>query len=352
MEIINKTIVGSQLYGLATKDSDTDVKGIFMPNKENMIPSKEQILGIDPFTPHQKQMFDNGLEGTERVEGILYSAKYFIELYMKGNPTLAEIPFASEKYILEQTDLGKRIMTFVRENMVTRHLFGGYMGFFNDQLKAFDRGKGRSREKRLRADSELPKGFNIPAELEAEFNKGDDAKKGTVEDVRHLLISQGWYDGKMMSHAYRIGYQGVELFRTGSMKPTLEGESLDIALRMKNLGDVNGHPDRISREDAIEIVTKLGSALEDAKNNSPLAQNPNENKVNNFLIEFQDDYYGNFVHPITEAQNCFDKLKQERDALLKAYDIALEGNGCTKPPHFSYSDWAYEMLHSKSVAAD
>jgi len=290
MEIINKTIVGSQLYGLATPESDTDIKGLFLPKKENMIPSKEQILGITPFTPHQKQEFK---DEEKNVEGILFSAKYFIELYLKGNPTLAEIPFAKKEFVIEETELGGRILKFVRENMVTRHLFGGYMGFFHDQLHAFDRGKGRSREKRLRAGSELPKGFNIPAELESEFNKGNDAKKGTVEEVRHLLIAQGWYDGKMMSHAYRIGYQGVELFNTGTMKPTLEGESLDIALRMKKLGDINGHPDRISREDAIAMVTKLGSDLEDAKNNSPLATDVDKDKVNKFLIEFQEEYYGN-----------------------------------------------------------
>jgi len=290
MEIINKTIVGSQLYGLATHDSDTDIKGIFMPDKENIIPNKEQILGLKQFTPHEKQMFESG-EGADKVEGILFSGKYFIKLYRGGNPTLAEIPFASKKFVIEETELGERILKFVRENMVTRHLFGGYMGFFNDQLKAFDRGKGRSREKRLRVGTELPTGFDIPAELEAEFYKGDEAQKGTVEAVRHHLIERGWYDGKMMSHAYRIGYQGVELLKTGSMNPTLEGEALDIAIRMKTLGDKNGHPDRISREDAIDIVTKLGRSLEDTKNNSPLDKDVDEDKVNKFLIEFQEEYY-------------------------------------------------------------
>jgi uncharacterized protein len=41
MEVMLKIIVGSHLYGLATETSDKDYKGIFMPDRENMIPTEE-----------------------------------------------------------------------------------------------------------------------------------------------------------------------------------------------------------------------------------------------------------------------------------------------------------------------
>ena len=294
MEIIWKTVVGSHLYGLATEDSDKDYKGIFFGKRENTYPTKSQVIGIHNFNPHEKQEFSEG-EGADKVEGMLYSARYFLQLYIKGNPTLAELPFAGEKYIDTQTEHGRALMKFVRDHLITKHLFGGYIGYYNDQIKSFQTGKGKSREKRLRKGANLPPGYNIDPKLQAEFENGQEPRLGLVEQLRHALIAQGWYDGKSMSHAYRIGVQGVELFNTGKMAVTLEGDNLDIALRLKSLGEADhNHPDRISREDAIKMVVDLGRQLEDAKNNSTLPYGPDVELANKFIIDLLESYYGEY----------------------------------------------------------
>lgn len=303
MELIYLILTGSQLYSLAGPDSDKDYKGVFMPEPKRMLPTMDQILGLKQFSPHNKQSFDYTSGDMEGGEDIMFSLQYFTQLYMKGNPTLTEIPFANDEFVIEATDMGRAFMKFVRENMVTRHLFGGYMGFFNDQVKSFVTGKGRCREKRLRFKGELPPGYDIPADLHTRYvetkvkiengmlTEGAKETLAVVGEVRRSLIAQGWYDGKMMSHAYRLGVQGVDLFTTGSFNPTLEGEQLEIARSLKFVSDNKNDPDRISREDAVAMVMDLGKQLEEAKETSPLPYEPDAEKVNRFIVDMQREYY-------------------------------------------------------------
>jgi hypothetical protein len=295
MKTVYLVLVGSQLYGLANEQSDEDYKGVFAPDKKHLIQTYEQMLGLEKFVPHKKEKFNYRNDGGPD-EDILFSIQYFMELYYKGNPTLTEIPFADEQFVIEKTEIGERLMQFVKENLITRHLFGGYMGYFNDQVKAFLKGKGRNREKRLQKGGVLPSGYDIDPTFRSIFeNPNDHSEKvysNAVQYIRQELISQGWYDGKAMSHAYRIGVQGLDLFRDGVINPTLEGEQLDIARRMKFLSDDRYNSDRISRQDAIDMVTHVGSSLEEAKNNSSLAYGPDFDKTNRFLVDLQKEYYG------------------------------------------------------------
>jgi len=255
MSIIFKTIVGSQLYGLATPESDTDYKGLFMPSRAQAFPSVEQTIGISPFTPHNIQEFKEG-EGANKEEGTYYSVRYFIELlFKKGNPNLIELPFCGHPNVVFKHELSKRVLNFVAENLITRKMIKGYLGYFNSQIRAFETGTGRHREKRL--------------------------------EERHEKITSYMYDGKMASHAYRIGVQGIDLFTHGSFNPTLEGEQLEVARTIKQ-----EKFDEIPREDMIKIVKEVENQLVKACDNSTLPIAPDLEATNNFLIEIYNEYYG------------------------------------------------------------
>ncbi len=73
MEIIWNTIVGSNLYGLQTEDSDVDYKGIYMPNRENIYPTKYQLLGLDNFNADEKTEFCDGDGSNKKKECIILS---------------------------------------------------------------------------------------------------------------------------------------------------------------------------------------------------------------------------------------------------------------------------------------
>ena len=248
MEVIYKTLVGSKLYGLQTETSDSDYKGVFMPPREQAFPTLEQTLGLKPFK--ELERYEPPVVGTgkDKVEAVYFSARYFVSLYIKGNPTLAEIPFAGDQFV-EATDGGRELMKFVRENMVTRHLFTGYYGYYQDQVKGFSTGRGVCREK------------------------------------RHELIEKYGYDTKMGSHAYRIGIQGVDLFAKGVINPTLEGEQLEVARKIKEGGHYN-------REWLVAKVEDLSKQLKEAERTSKLPEKPDFNKVHEFILKFNKDYYG------------------------------------------------------------
>ena len=248
MEIIFDAIVGSKLYGLNTEDSDTDRKGIFMPSREHMIPTLEQTLGLKKFIPMER--FEPPVTGTgrDKVECVYFSARYFTQLYLKGNPTLAEVVFVGDPFVTA-TDAGRELVKFVRENMVTRHLFSGYYGYYMDQVKGFTTGRGVCREK------------------------------------RHEDIEKYGMDRKMSSHAYRIGVQGIELFQTGKINPTLSGEHLEVAMKLKQGGHYN-------REWLVAKVEELSKQLKEAERTSKLPEKPDFDKVHGFILKFNKDYYG------------------------------------------------------------
>lgn len=255
MEVIFKTVVGSQLYNLATPESDTDYKGLFMPSREQAFPSVEQTIGISPFTPHTTQEFKEG-EGSGKEEGTFYSVRYFIELlFNKGNPNLVELPFCGYPHVKQENELARSVLDFAAENLITRKMIKGYLGYFSSQIRAFETGSGRHREKRL--------------------------------EERHEKITTDMYDGKNFSHAYRIGVQGIDLFTHGNFNPTLEGEQLETARTMKE-----EKYDILPRLEAIKIIREVERKLVESCDNSPLPLVPDLEATNKFLIKVYTEYYG------------------------------------------------------------
>jgi uncharacterized protein len=247
MEVLFKTYVGSKLYGLSTETSDTDFKGIFIDSVDKVVPQEDNYFGLRDFKVQERTESTTG-EGKDKVETTLYSLKYFFHLYLKGNPTLAEIPFATKEFLVVDTEFGQRIMKFIRENMITQHLFGGYYGYYHDQIKCFVEKSGVHREKRKE------------------------------------LVEKFGFDTKMASHAYRIGVQGAELFTEGKITPTMTGAELDIARKLK----VGGFH---TRPEVIELVKELGEKMKKAKENSTLPLAPDFEKVNRFCVDLHKEYF-------------------------------------------------------------
>lgn len=255
MEVIYKTVVGSQLYGLATPESDVDYKGLFLPDRDRAFPSVEQTIGISHFNEHSVHEFKTG-EGADKEEGTYYSVRYFIELlFKKGNPNLIELPFCGPEFVKEVNPFAQRVLDFAADNLITRKMIKGYLGYFGSQIKAFETGTGRHREKRL--------------------------------EERREKITTDMYDGKMASHAYRIGVQGIDLFTHGRFNPTLEGEQLEIARTIKQ-----EKFDEIPRADMIKLVKEVEAKLVKACDDSPLPSAPDLEKTNKFLIDMYGEYYG------------------------------------------------------------
>jgi hypothetical protein len=121
MNIICKILFGSDLYGTATKDSDKDYKGIFMPSMEQILLGKiPKSVNLSTNKTHEKN-------SKEDVDSEFYSLHYFIELACKGETVAIDMLHANEKCTIETSPVWEEIIKN-RYKFYTKNLkaFVGY----------------------------------------------------------------------------------------------------------------------------------------------------------------------------------------------------------------------------------
>lgn len=121
-KIIVKMIFGSHLYGTSTIDSDLDYKGIFLPNKEDIILGKvPKSYNFDTKTGSAQKNTSNDID-TE-----IYSLHYFIELALEGQTVAFDMLHANSNHIIESSGIWEEIVS-ERHRFYTRNLksFIGY----------------------------------------------------------------------------------------------------------------------------------------------------------------------------------------------------------------------------------
>lgn len=131
--IILEGITGSKAYGLDTETSDEDIKGIYV------VPTID-VLGIKGY-PETKDHVD--------PDWCYHEVGKFIQLAMKGNPTILELLFLDGYTVLEK--FGKMLVDnrHLFLNNVIRHSYGGYALSQARKLNARGGTYGNGRNKRF-----------------------------------------------------------------------------------------------------------------------------------------------------------------------------------------------------------
>jgi len=122
MKIVVKMYFGFRLYGTATPESDTDVKGVFLPSLEQVLLNRvpRTFSTATKANPHDKN-------APEDVDTDLYSLHYFIDLACAGETVALDMLHAPPGMLLQSSDLWDEIVGS-REKFYTRNLkaFIGY----------------------------------------------------------------------------------------------------------------------------------------------------------------------------------------------------------------------------------
>ena len=120
MNIILEGVVGSTMYGLATKDSDVDMMGIFL------VPTTS-ILGI-------KKVQESIV--TTKPDRAYHELGKFVRLAMQANPTILELLYLPEYTIL--TKEGK-LLVENRDMFLSKKVFFAFGGYAYSQAKKLEK---------------------------------------------------------------------------------------------------------------------------------------------------------------------------------------------------------------------
>ena len=113
--ILFECISGSKAYNLATKNSDTDIRGVFY------LPKKE-FYGLD----YQPQI------SNETNDIVYYEIGRFIELLLKNNPSCLEILATPDEFVLQKSDLMNELNY---KDFVTNNIEKTFVGYALSQIK-------------------------------------------------------------------------------------------------------------------------------------------------------------------------------------------------------------------------
>jgi predicted nucleotidyltransferase len=232
--VIYEAIVGSKLYGMSTSESDTDTKGIFARQYNDIVPNENHFFGLKHLPKDEVVNKHNGLEGPQKVESVFYSMKKFIELCMKGNPTLIEVAFVPDNMLIVETDVSREIMNYIRNNFMSKKTLKSYVGYFLDQKKSNS------------------------------------------------------FTAKKAAHVYRIGIQAVEFAKSGIVNPVLSGENLEIAMNIRH--------EVLIGDELEKTLAYVDVKLKQAELSNRLIDEPDENAASEFLVNIHKKYYYDEMH--------------------------------------------------------
>lgn len=168
--VIYRCQVGSHAFGLATEDSDDDVRGIYLPPARlhwSLYRLPEEV--------------ERSAGGKEEV---YWELEKFVRLALKANPNVLEVLWSPR--VLHANDVAKRLLS-IRESFLSRLIYQTYSGYVLSQFRRMTNAYART----------------------------------------------GTYRAKHAMHLIRLLYSGVEALRHGTIRMDV-GDCRDELLAIKS----------------------------------------------------------------------------------------------------------------------
>lgn len=235
---------GSQAFGTATAESDTDLYGFCIPPQESLWPSLTgEIDGYDPPANRFQQFLGKSDAGTGYDVTVYSIARYFY-LLAQNNPNVIETLFTPDDCVQHLTHIG-RLVRDNRKLFLSQELFPRFYGYAMDQ---------------------------------AEKLGNEDYKKGSK---RYPLLQQFGYDTKNASHSLRLVFEGYQLL-TGSEIRMRENTKILIEVRQG----------KYSLKEVKELFHSHRDAMKRASSETHLPEVTNRHAVRGLLMDCLRLFYG------------------------------------------------------------
>ncbi len=139
MKTIFLTVVGSQSYGLATPESDIDVKGIAIPNIDakfgfyGKFDQKDKWSDDNTLITNTNREFCQEVESNPPKDRVVYDLAKFIKLAADCNPNIIETLFTEERFHLIKTPIFDNLYA-IRDEFISNKCFHSFQGYALSQL--------------------------------------------------------------------------------------------------------------------------------------------------------------------------------------------------------------------------
>jgi len=233
---------GSITYGTNTADSDTDIRGIFIPSKENWL----GLHTVEQVTNSGEVNKENG------IDYCYYGIRKFFELALNANPNILECLWLRENHYLwnkvPYPSIGRKLIEN-RDLFLSKKARFSYCGYAYAQVK------------RLKA-----------------LNKNVNANKKRLTSVETY-----GFDTKNALHCIRLMRQGLEIL--------VDGELNVFRHDAQFLLDIKAG--KYTYEQIVEMFNEYEHLIEGAYVRSSLPHKPNFDKAEKLLVEIVEEFlYG------------------------------------------------------------
>lgn len=220
---------GSRAYGTNTEHSDRDLIQV-------IIEPPEYITGLSEFRPKHTSTAEEGARSfADDTDMVTYGLQKFIGLAIDGNPQVMATLWLED--FIEYHELFDEIRAN-RDLCVSTNAGRKYMGYMKSQR------------------------YNL------------EGLKGGKTNRPELVHTHG-YDTKFAMHAVRLGYQGIELMRTGNIVLPMQGPALEACLAIR--------AGKWPKQQALDLLASLESSLQQEIDTSEWPDHGDRESMNEIL---------------------------------------------------------------------
>lgn len=246
-QIILLTVAGSELIGLKNGDkSDRDEIGVYIEDMREVAG-----FGTEQHVVWRSAEARTGKSGEPSKAGdidlTLYGLRKFLRLALSGNPTILNTFYAPKESCSILTDVGRELQTLAPD-IVSRRAGNAFLGYLNQQ--------------RLRMLGE----------------------RGQMNVNRQELVEAHGYDTKYAMHMMRLAYQGLELLEEGTLTLPMPEGQLNYLREIRD--------GEFSQWTVLNDAQEMERRIKDLLNTSTLSENPNIEKVEDWLLHVYKNFWG------------------------------------------------------------
>ena len=240
--LILQAEVGSGVHGTSVSGyDDRDEMGVCIEPADAVIGNK-QFEQYEYHTAWAREGGRKNRSGFGDLDETVYSLRKWMKLAMNGNPSVLVLLFAPLDKVVYIDPVGHELRREMTSHIVSRKAgarFAGYLHAQRTGLLSHD-GKGR-------------------------------------DVTRPELIEKFGFDTKFAGHMVRLGFQGLELMKTGKLTLPMPEHEREMVKEIR-LGSY-------TMQQCLDLAEILEEDIKQATETSPLPEQPDYDKIDAWLCE-------------------------------------------------------------------